>query len=646
MEGGRVSLKRSRTELEDNESTDDVSEYGVSDDTEEEEWWTEDESEDLILEQDVENYEYTTPGDTPRTVKIRLFLTDEETGEFKWMKNFVAKCTCDGIVVATALARYIYRESMRSEFWENMEEPSEETCGMAFDVFDRYGTVKTIFKHHPVQRGTGVWGNELDHGPLFLIEALHVKALELRRKGLGQKVVSLLLKKANQLCLDNKEDGKPRHVDLFYGSNEAFEQEWTLHALVSPGILTVDIESQLVGKSAEERLITRTRIQSGAIDFWRSCGFRRIGASRCFAFSFDLHHQSRALAAASDFEPRRSHNKDLEDEELEVIYETNCLTDLKKLKMERLRDALPLHHAALTLTDEELKAFFVTRSDDEVGWNRVTNSEATLLHLTAGELKPQSTQWLLNNVHHAESWKTARDIDGYTPLEALQENLETMRTRMVHGFFRVSNISDHFEGHPDTAVSCLSLLLGQEALGLNKACLRYGCTCGECVKGFLSARMRSSLIAQGEVMYDLMQDEIDDGDFWTNCNDYKLEHLDYDVQENLKTNKSLRKGFVNLFQIAVECLQTKKVPTAANLEWYCKNRSEWPPHTKNYLRRAGTQMGCRAVLREMFDGAKEQDEKAGDGKCQLILKKEWSNLPTCRNDHEFECVARACGYGG
>ena len=48
----------------------------------------------------------------------------------------------------------------------------------------------------------------------------------------------------------------------------------------------------------------------------------------------------------------------------------------------------------------------------------------------------------------------------------------------------------------------------------------------------------------------------------------------------------------------------------------------------------------------MFDVAKEADEKAGNGECQLTLKKEWSDLPTCRNDHEFEFVARACGYGG
>jgi hypothetical protein len=48
----------------------------------------------------------------------------------------------------------------------------------------------------------------------------------------------------------------------------------------------------------------------------------------------------------------------------------------------------------------------------------------------------------------------------------------------------------------------------------------------------------------------------------------------------------------------------------------------------------------------MFDAAKEQDEKAGNGECQLRLKEEWSDLPTCRNDHEFEFVAWVCSYGG
>lgn len=68
-------------EFEDDESTDSDSEYNEIDDSEEKGWWEEDESEDLDRERNIEEHEYTTFGDMARTVKIRLFLTDEEDEE-------------------------------------------------------------------------------------------------------------------------------------------------------------------------------------------------------------------------------------------------------------------------------------------------------------------------------------------------------------------------------------------------------------------------------------------------------------------------------------------------------------------------------------------------------------------------------------
>ncbi|KAF9889846.1 hypothetical protein FE257_006936 [Aspergillus nanangensis] len=633
-------------DFEDDESIDDGPECEESDDSEEDEWWREDESEeDMYSEQEIEEHEYTISGDTARVVKIRLSVTDEAASDFEWMKNFVAECTCDRVAVASALARYINRQGIHSKFWERMEEPSEDMCDVAFHVFDRYGTVQAKYRDHPVQRGTGIWSDELDDGPLFLVEQVHITAVELRRKGLGRKIVSLLLDKANEFCESEMEDYK-----RLFAPNEAFErQPWTLHALASPGTLTAETRSLLFGKSPEERLMINTRIEFGAIDFFRSCGFRRIGASRCFAFSFDRQHASHALAAASDCDPRRNHAEDLECEELQVMNDKDCSTEeVKTLKMERLRDSLPLHHAALTLPDEELNAFFATHADDKIGWDRVNNSEATLLHVTACELKPLSTRWLLENPPHAESWKATRDLDGYTPLEALQETLEKIRTEKEYGggWLRILDMSDQFTGYPDAAVYCLSLLYGRDILVPNDACLRYGCTCGECLDGVLSARMQKSLVLQGAFHHDLTDQDINDGGLWTMCHDHTLVYLDPDVRRNLGTNKSLRQGFVNMFQIAVECLEAKRVPTAENLEWWCNNRREWPPHTKNYLRRAGTRKGCWAVLRYMFDIAQSEDEKAGDGESQRFWKTEWSGLPTCRNDHEFEFVAWACGYGG
>lgn len=131
----------------------------------------------------------------------------------------------------------------------------------------------------------------------------------------------------------------------------------------------------------------------------RACGFRRVGASRCFAFLFNFQHQTRALAAASGFDPRRDYAEGHEDEEL---YEAVSFTEVKKLKMDRLSDALLLHHSALTLGDNELKAFFMLHADGTICWACVISSEVTLLHLTVCELKPLSTQGLLENVGHAD----------------------------------------------------------------------------------------------------------------------------------------------------------------------------------------------------------------------------------------------------
>jgi hypothetical protein len=103
------------------------------------------------------------------------------------------------------------------------------------------------------------------------------------------------------------------------------------------------------------------------------------------------------------------------------------------------------------------------------------------------------------------------------------------------------------------------------------------------VEGFLSARMRSSLIFYGEINYNLGKEEINTSGFWIRDNEYILVYLDPDIRKNLKTNRSLRKGFVNIFLIAIECLKAKRVPTTENIKWCCNNRSEWPLYTKHYL---------------------------------------------------------------
>jgi hypothetical protein len=101
---------------------------------------------------------------------------------------------------------------------------------------------------------------------------------------------------------------------------------------------------------------------------------------------------------------------------------------VKQLKVESLCNTLPLYHATLTLVDNKLKEFFITHASNDISWDHITNSRATLLYLIACKLKPLSTWWLLKNVLNSDSWKTARNLNRYTPLEVLREDFETMRT--------------------------------------------------------------------------------------------------------------------------------------------------------------------------------------------------------------------------
>ncbi|KIA75960.1 hypothetical protein HK57_00243 [Aspergillus ustus] len=370
----------------------------------------ESEEEDHERREYVEDHEYIISGVTPKTVNIQFSLTEDGIFDPNWKTTFIAECTYHDVTVGTAVAEFIHRESIRSHFWEEMEVPSRDMCVVASEVFDRYRALKTKYKQHPVQRGTGVWGDELDHGPLSIIEYIHIKAPKLRRRGLGQKMVSLLLGKAKRL-----NQGQTR--DNPYELNE---HAFVLHAVVRPGYLTADVGRQLVDKSKEELLI-KAQAYDGATQFLQTCGFRRIGASSCFAFSFDPQHQSRALSLASDFYPRREHLDDLERDE---TVGSSSWPKLEELRMQKLR-ALPLHHAALNLDDHELEAFFAAYD--------------------ATEFKPQSTKWLLENIVNSSSWRAARDVDGYTPLEALKEKLETIRTKKEHGT-RIISMSDHFMG--------------------------------------------------------------------------------------------------------------------------------------------------------------------------------------------------------
>lgn len=240
-----------------NEFSESDSEYGDHDDY------------DGEHEYAVKSFTKVVDGEVRREVNFRIFKSKEEDFE-EWLEIIQVRCTANGKDIGSALGRYIHRQRIKQTFWQSMEEVSHYMSNLAFETFDRYGYLKKGLKEHPVQRGTGVWGNEMDLGPLFFIEHVEVTDREWRRMGLGRTMVNSLIEKASTT---------ESYVPL-------------QHVLVAPGWLRSDVEPEKAGKSASEQREIIYRAVDSAVGFYRSLGFRRVGASNRFALSLDPNHKS------------------------------------------------------------------------------------------------------------------------------------------------------------------------------------------------------------------------------------------------------------------------------------------------------------------------------------------------------------------
>jgi GNAT superfamily N-acetyltransferase len=222
------------------------------------------------------------------TVSVSLFCQEEDDQFSNWMTSIHILCTFDGKQIGYGMGRHIKRGRIRHDFWQTMEAPSTETSTVAFELFDRYGCVRNEFKDHCVLKGNGVWGKELDQGDFFVIEYLFLDQ-EWRRKGLGTLMANLLLKKA-------KSEGRAL----------AF-------TLVIPGWLRQDVEKLFTGKPKREARAIRGSAIDAATAFYRSLGFRRVGASPCFALASDPAHGSHSIASNNDYDPQKPDFESMDD---------------------------------------------------------------------------------------------------------------------------------------------------------------------------------------------------------------------------------------------------------------------------------------------------------------------------------------------
>ena len=118
----------------------------------------------------------------------------DDYNEWPWHKAFNPEETRGCSAIANMVAQYTNRESIRANFYLHIEEPTQDLCDLAFDLFGHWGCVKDEFLHHPIKSETGDWGKELDRGEIILFEYITVDK-EFRRQGIGKKLDQDLLSK-------------------------------------------------------------------------------------------------------------------------------------------------------------------------------------------------------------------------------------------------------------------------------------------------------------------------------------------------------------------------------------------------------------------------------------------------------------------
>jgi hypothetical protein len=513
--------------------------------------------------------------------------------EMKWLK------TIDGIVenysideeeattIVSCEGKLICRDLARARFLDNMGNTPGPVFSLACSLFDRYGCLRSEFMEHPIKKGSGAWGAELDEDDIFLIERL-VMAEPHRDLDLVADLLSQMMSVIGTQTVRFVAVACPRTTS----------DAGTYDEMDNVEICTIDAVDDI-----------------STTHFWRSLGFRRIGSSDWFGFNPHPRHQSRRLEANKDFD---------------LPIQQNCAA--KHEVQGLLEDSWTLED---TVYLSRLQQIFGEATADDQQWQCMDNQGNSLLHIAAAKLMTESIRWILKRTKQLND---KPNKEGETPYEFLLSLCDKART--THDLTVIGDHSDYFTGFSDQAVSCMVLLRQLvNANDIDIVHLRFGCTCGICTLGFLSPRMKFALESAANAWYDDRHSSVD------NLCCFLLEETDLwfvprQLRIGLNTRTSLKEAFPIIVRCFAMCLKDGVIPTKENIEGVA-DKGEWETVCNGFFRLGGT---VSSVTSMIFKQAMESDEFAGNSSHFDAHKDRISKLRRCRNDHEFGFVSGLCGY--
>ncbi|RSL95006.1 hypothetical protein CEP52_012305 [Fusarium oligoseptatum] len=438
----------------------------------------------------------------------------DDFAHVKWLEQIDGLAFANSNWIGYCEAKLIRRLQIHHKFWTAMEAPTRGTSELAFELFDRYGRLRKEFQEHRSNKGTGVWGSELDSEDILLIES-------------RQKFFAL---------------AKPRYI----------------------------MQEELTEVSRPHQMVLATE---AAEQFLRSMGFRRVGMSDWFAFTDDPSHPSKKLKTSQE---------------------------LYKHRIQPLRFSVAMFFARLRapeMVDDECVRLMQTemrpRMEKEPG-TPVDDDWNTTLHLFALRNWPKSIAYASREWYELTS---SRNRAGHTPLEALQNQMEKSRTTRTEGS-KTHAVSDDFRGFTPEQIESLAVLQGVTICDLDKVSkdiisrvfttpknefqripgaaeiqatlrLKYGCTCGQCLGGFLSPRMQYALRREGYWQMRALKAMINHGPTWLEHHKSELERVSPRTREIMENYKFIREGFVNLSKHLTTCIDQDRIPDKKNILEIC-----------------------------------------------------------------------------
>ena len=332
---------------------------------------------------------------------------DEDEDEHPWLEDVeVVLKNSDGERTGYCKGSIIDRNSIRNDFYGQMEEASHDLKEFCLHLSDRWGNLKSEYLKHPIKKGTGVWGKEFNKGAILLITEVYVYQ-NFRHQGYGKQLVQDIWAKARASSSDCE-----------------LAAAWTTY--LTRGLPPEMQSPFFAGPPSAAALAMCEEMQRSSENFWRAVGFRAIGNSAYVGFSADESHPSKAISALDGYRRPSAlrRNQQCEDQ------------------------VCPYDDALARASDSEILAEMKKRLQDlpsnNSRWLAVDAHGNSIMHFLAA-LQQSSSLGLLVEQQSANELLSLRNLEGETPLEHLQAHLEKARVASEQMDMLIPE-SDNFAG--------------------------------------------------------------------------------------------------------------------------------------------------------------------------------------------------------